>query len=62
MTALRRAWPPAALVALTVVAWAGVWAVPFHFDDYPNLLLDPATRDAAALGSRLAHGVRPLFG
>ena len=61
MSALRRASWPAALAALTLVTWAGVLRVPFHFDDYPTIVLDPATRDPAELWWRLSHGVRPLL-
>jgi tetratricopeptide (TPR) repeat protein len=61
VTPLRRAAAPALLAALTLSTWAGVLEVPFHFDDYPTIVLDPATRDPAALWWRLSHGVRPLL-
>jgi len=42
------------------VAWAPVLDGGFRYDDYGNVLLDPATQDGAALLARLPQGVRPL--
>lgn len=53
--------PQLLLLAVTAVAWGGILAGGFRFDDYPNLVHDPATTQAAAFFDRLAWGVRPLL-
>src|SRR5207253_8352456 len=54
--------PAVALVAaVALIAWLGVLWVPFHFDDFPTLLRDPATSDVHEFADRLFHGVRPLL-
>jgi tetratricopeptide (TPR) repeat protein len=52
---------PFLLVALTLGAWGGVLGVPFHYDDFANVILDDATRDPAAWWERMSSGVRPLL-
>lgn len=47
-------------VALAALAWAGVPWGTFQFDDFLNVVRDPATTDPAALLERLRHGLRPL--
>jgi protein O-mannosyl-transferase len=47
-------------VALAALAWAGVPWGTFQFDDFLNVVRDPATTDPAALFERLRHGLRPL--
>lgn len=47
-------------IALTGLAWGAVpWGM-FQFDDFRNVVLDPANTDTAVLLERLAHGLRPL--
>ncbi len=45
---------------MTAVAWGAVPWGTFQFDDFRNVVHDPATTDAAVLVERLAHGLRPL--
>jgi protein O-mannosyl-transferase len=58
----RWRWLPH-LVLLAVVA--AVWGVSlgggFRFDDWPNIVYDPATAQAAAFLDRLGWGLRPLL-
>src|SRR5438309_1321029 len=61
MAALRRLAAPALLLALAALVWGGALRVPYHYDDYDNILSDDATRAPAALWQRLRHGVRPLL-
>ncbi len=49
-----------ALMLLTAVTWALVPWGAFQFDDFLNVVRDPATTDATALLDRLQHGLRPL--
>ena len=48
------------LLAATLLAWAPGLGGQFHYDDLPNVVMDPATSDPAALAGRLANGFRPL--
>lgn len=41
-------------------AWGGVAWGSFQYDDFANVLNDPATTDPAALADRLLGGIRPL--
>jgi hypothetical protein len=51
----------ASIAGIAALAWLpGVFGS-FHFDDLPNIVLDPATSDAGALRERLANGFRPLL-
>ena len=56
-----RFWPLLLLLAATAAVWGGILAGGFRFDDFPNLVHDPATSQAAAFRDRLAWGVRPLL-
>lgn len=47
-------------VLVTAIAWGAVPWGTFHFDDYRNVVRDPATTDLTALLERLPHGLRPL--
>src|SRR4051812_37932226 len=47
-------------VALTAVAWGAVVLGNFQYDDFANILQDPATHRVGALLHRLATGIRPL--
>ena len=47
-------------MAVALAAWAPALGGGFRFDDYGNVVHDPATRDGAALLERLPRGVRPL--
>lgn len=49
------------LLAVVCVAWAPALGAQFHYDDLPNVVMDPATSDPAALADRLANGFRPLL-
>jgi len=49
------------LLAVVVVAWLPALGAEFHYDDLPNVVMDPATSDPTALGERLANGFRPLL-
>jgi hypothetical protein len=51
---------PLLLVAVSGIAWGGVPSGVFQFDDFANVVRDPATSDSAALLARLGVGVRPL--
>lgn len=44
----------------TALAWGGVIFGSFQYDDFANVLDDPATSDPDALAARLAGGIRPL--
>jgi hypothetical protein len=48
------------LVGGLVVAWGGVVFGSFQYDDFANVLNDPATTDLYALFDRLFGGIRPL--
>lgn len=50
----------ALVLAAALVAWAPALAGGFRYDDYSNVVRDPATSDGAALLARLPAGVRPL--
>lgn len=54
-------WAQLLLLAVTAAAWSGILGGGFRFDDYPNLVHDPATTQAAVFWDRLAWGVRPLL-
>jgi tetratricopeptide (TPR) repeat protein len=43
-----------------LIAWGGVPWGTFQFDDFGNVVRDPATSELAALAARLTTGVRPL--
>jgi hypothetical protein len=47
-------------IAVTVVAWGAVPWGTFQFDDFRNVVRDPATTELAVLLERLPHGLRPL--
>jgi protein O-mannosyl-transferase len=47
-------------IALTAIAWGAVPWGTFQFDDFRNVVRDPATTDVAVLLERLPHGLRPL--
>ena len=47
-------------ILVTAVAWGAVPWGTFHFDDFRNVVQDPATTDIAALVERVPHGLRPL--
>lgn len=47
-------------IAATAIAWGAVPWGTFHFDDFRNVVRDPATTDVAVLVERLPHGLRPL--
>ena len=47
-------------IAVTAVAWGAVPWGTFQFDDFRNVVQDPATTDAVVLVERLLHGLRPL--
>ena len=47
-------------IVVTAIAWGAVPWGTFQFDDFRNIVRDPATTDAAALLERLPHGLRPL--
>lgn len=47
-------------IALTAVAWGAVPWGTFQFDDFRNVVRDPATTDFAVLVERLPYGLRPL--
>lgn len=49
------------LLAVVFVAWAPALGAEFHYDDLPNVVMDPATSDPVALVERLANGFRPLL-
>lgn len=49
------------LVVVVIVAWWPALSAEFHYDDFANVVLDPATSDPAALRERLANGFRPLL-
>ena len=58
---MSRAWSPIALLLVTLLVWAPGLSGQFHFDDLPNIVLDPATADSAILMDRLSNGFRPLL-
>lgn len=47
-------------LAVTAIAWGAVPWGTFQFDDFRNVVHDPATTELAALAERLPHGLRPL--
>jgi hypothetical protein len=47
-------------IAVTAIAWGAVPLGTFQFDDFRNVVRDPATTDFAVLVDRLPHGLRPL--
>jgi protein O-mannosyl-transferase len=51
------AWSMLVCIAM---GWGGVLFGHFQYDDYPNILNDPATKLGPILWERLAHGIRPL--
>lgn len=57
----RSPWAPLLLLAAVGLAWGGVLAGGFRFDDYLNLVYDPATSSGAAFLDRLGWGLRPLL-
>lgn len=48
------------LLACITLAWGGVLFGSFQYDDFPNILTDPATAGGTALMERLTTGIRPL--
>lgn len=48
------------LLAITGIAWSGVVAGSFQYDDFANVLTDPATTQLTVLLDRLVGGIRPL--
>lgn len=56
----QRAFPITALLALTAGAWGAVIFGTFHYDDFANVVADPATHELAVWLSRLGSGIRPL--
>jgi len=54
-------WSPLLLLAATLLAWSGILAGGFRFDDLPNLVHDPATFQASVFLDRLGWGLRPLL-
>src|SRR3954469_19680416 len=55
---LNPAWSVPA--ALAIAAWGTVVFGTFQYDDFANIVNDPATHDLGALLHRLATGIRPL--
>jgi hypothetical protein len=51
----------AGVVLFTLVAWLGVLSGSFHYDDYANIIRDPATSESVVFYSRLEAGFRPLL-
>jgi protein O-mannosyl-transferase len=49
------------LLVVIAIAWAPALGAAFHYDDLPNVVMDPATSDPAALADRLSNGFRPLL-
>jgi len=49
------------LLAAVLLAWMPGVGGQFHYDDFANVVLDPATSGSAELMSRLANGFRPLL-
>ena len=47
-------------IAATLVAWGAIPWGAFQFDDFRNVISDPATIDSAVLLERLQYGLRPL--
>jgi hypothetical protein len=47
-------------IAVVALAWGAVPWGTFQFDDFRNVVRDPATTDAVVLLERLQHGLRPL--
>jgi protein O-mannosyl-transferase len=47
-------------IAVTALAWGAVPWGAFQFDDFRNVVRDPATTDYTVLLERLPHGLRPL--
>lgn len=47
-------------IAVTAIAWGAVPWGTFQFDDFRNVVRDPANTDVAVLLERLPHGLRPL--
>jgi hypothetical protein len=52
---------PILALAVTAAVWVTVPRGAFQFDDFHNVVRDPATTDARALLRRLPVGVRPLL-
>jgi hypothetical protein len=48
-------------LTVTLAGWALALTGRFHYDDLPNIVLDPATGDPSALLERLGNGFRPLL-
>lgn len=48
------------LLVAVAATWGGTLSGGFRYDDFPNLVDDPATRGGAAFVERLPRGVRPL--
>ena len=48
------------ILACIAIGWGGVLFGRFQYDDFPNILNDPATALGPLLWERLAHGIRPL--
>ena len=48
------------VMVLATLVWGGVPWGAFQFDDFLNVVRDPATTEPAALMERLQHGLRPL--
>lgn len=54
-------WATLLLLAAVGLVWGGVLAGGFRFDDYLNLVYDPATTAWPAFLDRLGWGLRPLL-
>ncbi|MET0656590.1 MAG: hypothetical protein ABW110_00330 [Steroidobacteraceae bacterium] len=61
---MRTAAPPPLVFAcsslLFLLAWGGIALGSFQYDDFANILTDPATFNLPELTERLMHGIRPL--
>lgn len=60
-SARPRPWAPLLLLAAVGLAWGGSLGGGFRFDDYLNLVHDPATTSWPAFVERLGWGLRPLL-
>jgi len=51
----------AGVLLITLAAWHGVLRGTFQYDDFLNVVRDPATTDPSEFWSRIATGFRPLL-